>query len=322
MNKNMLPHIIAIGTFVIFIVLGFASTTLTPEQQAANQAYWETQRQAEQQVKQEALAIFGSKSNRNAESCLYNGWYRYKSKNYNTAIKDFSEAIYLTPNHPLPFYLRGNAYYAINNYDAAISDYSQALRLNKDGVPIPPYPYMTNAISNNGCFYSLGGGESMEISNSQIRSNRAWTYNLKGYYDSAIDDYNQLIQQDKWHGYYNNRGLVYHNKKEYDLAIADFTQALQRYPSFGDGKIRYYNNRGWSYYNKGDYDKAIDDYTQALQLNSNDATLFNRRGLSFEKKKTYYQAVSDFTQAVRLDPVNTEYGANLERVRQLQGNSR
>jgi len=320
----MLSHIIALGTFVIFVILGLASATM-PSYTEWRDAHIGSKSTAENHT-----------SGRTAENCLYNGWYLYKNKRYNEAINDFSEAIYLTPNHPLPFYLRGDAYYAINNYDAAISDYSQALRLYSNR-PIPPYPYINfmnlGTGSTSGAFsYSLGDGSSMgNFSFSKILSSRGWAYNLKGDYDSAVADYTECIRIDPSISLYNNRGLIYHNKKDYDRAISDFTEAIKaatyRVNMNSNSNThnelkRCYYNRGWSYHNKGDYDMAIEDYTQALRLVSNDAALFNRRGLSFEKKKTYYQAVSDFTQAVRLDPVNTEYGANLERVKQLQGNSR
>jgi len=45
-------------------------------------------------------------------------------------------------------------------------------------------------------------------------------------------------------------------------------------------------------------------------------SLYSNRGWSYNKKD-YDKAVADYPQAVRLDPVNTEYRDNLERVRQL-----
>jgi len=51
MNKKLLPHIIAVGAFVVFIVLGLACATMTPEQIAEQEA----QKKARQEAEQEAL---------------------------------------------------------------------------------------------------------------------------------------------------------------------------------------------------------------------------------------------------------------------------
>ena len=50
--------------------------------------------------------------------------------NYDRAIKEFSEAIRLTPRDPVPFYNRGNTYWNKGDNVRAIADYDEAIRLD------------------------------------------------------------------------------------------------------------------------------------------------------------------------------------------------
>ena len=311
--------------FIIIIVLAFASCETVAS--AANAYHSFRTGNSDDNSTNASPANISPANARTAQDKIYSGYYAFRNSRYDSAIADLSEAVKLTPNHPLPYYLRAEAYYQISDYDSAISDYSNAIQFNSFG-PIPPYEYMEVVVGvsrvgvpGSGFMYLLSGISNMiEITNISLYSKRGWSYNQKGNFDLAIMDYSMAIQMSpEYARLYNDRGVVYHNKKDYDRAVADYTKALQLTDD-RDGILLYYTNRGISFHYMGDYDHAVADFTQALRLTSDTAAqarLFNRRGLAFEGNKTYYQAIEDFTQAARLDPVNTEYRDNLERVRQL-----
>ena len=287
------------------------------------QALQQQQQQAQQQIRQDALSIIGRTSGRTPQECVERGFTAFRVKLYDLAIREYSEAIYLTPNHPLPFFLRADPYRDKGDFDAAIADYSQAILLHRDSH-IPPYRSAQGTVMGSPTMqilYSVSSDGSHAIGLSKILcyAFRGRLYGLKGEYDLSIADLTEALRLEPngrdTASHYNNRGVSYFGKGDYDSSIADFIQAIQR----DRNNNTYYSNRGQAYHEKQDYDKAIEDYTQALRLDSNNARVFNWRGLSYEGKKAYFQAISDFTQAARLDPVNAEYGGNLERVRQLQG---
>ena len=106
---------------------------------------------------------------------------------------------------------------------------------------------------------------------------------------------------------YNNRGNTYNGKGAYDQAIEDFDKAIELNPKLTEA----YYNRGNAYYGKKDYDKAIADYNKAIELNPNYAEAYYNRGVMYmnkgskaerngngaEAEKYYKQAEKDFAKA-------------------------
>lgn len=117
--------------------------------------------------------------------------------NYNQAISDLTQSLQLNPE-PSIFYLkRGSAYYGNGNYQQAISDYTKVLQLRPD--------------------FSLAF------------SSRADAYLAVGNYDQAIEDYTNEI---KAMGFdypqlYYDRGYAYVLKGDKQSAIRDFEKVIE-----------------------------------------------------------------------------------------------
>lgn len=71
-----------------------------------------------------------------------------RSKQYDKAIVDFSEAILINPKNPFAFDNRGDAWREKGNYDRALADYNEALEIE---------PTFTSALLNRGITYELLG---------------------------------------------------------------------------------------------------------------------------------------------------------------------
>jgi tetratricopeptide (TPR) repeat protein len=71
-----------------------------------------------------------------------------RSKQYDKAIIDFSEAILVDPKNPYAFDNRGDAWRDKGNYDRALADYDQALAIE---------PSFTSALLNRGITHELQG---------------------------------------------------------------------------------------------------------------------------------------------------------------------
>lgn len=145
-------------------------------------------------------------ANSETQEYVYSGGTAYYQGSYDNAIANFSEAIKLTPNHPLPYYFRAMSYQNIKNYDAAIADYSQAIQFNSD-LPIPPYAYTEDAFNSNIYYITQIGTDygtlerdlplnTIHLQNSEMLRNRGSAYELKGLYDQAIADYTEALRLD------------------------------------------------------------------------------------------------------------------------------
>ncbi|MBX3513978.1 MAG: tetratricopeptide repeat protein [Xanthobacteraceae bacterium] len=71
-----------------------------------------------------------------------------RSKQYDKAIIDFSEAILVNPKNPFAFDNRGDAWREKGNYDRALSDYNEALSIE---------PTFTSSLLNRGITHELLG---------------------------------------------------------------------------------------------------------------------------------------------------------------------
>ena len=91
-----------------------------------------------------------------------------------------------------------------------------------------------------------------------------------------------------------NRGRSYEHRGDYEHAIEDYTKAIELDPYFAAA----YNNRGATYYKKGNYDRAVEDYTKAidLKLDYTNAYYYNR-GEAWLHLKEWIYAKSDLTIA-------------------------
>jgi len=208
----------------------------------------------QEQIKQEADAAFERGKN------------YHEKKEYDMAIKEYSEAIRLDPNFVLASVNRGRIYSRKNEFDLAIRDYTKAINLNTTDVSA----YL----------------------------DRGRIYLLKREYDLAIKDYTEAIRLDTTNARaYFGRGHTYRRKKEYDLAIEDYTEAIRLEP---DGLS--YCIRGNCYAERKEYDLAIKDYNEGIGLDPTNYWGYYDREEIYYKKGEYDLAIKDYNEAKRLNP--------------------
>ena len=119
------------------------------------------------------------------------GKLKFKDKDYEGAIREFTKALKNNPKHPDTFRNRGMARYHINDFQGAIDDYSQAIKIDP----------------NNACDYFIRGLIKDELED----------------YKDAIDDYSKSIKIDPNYAcYYYNRGLAKYELEDMDGFIADW----------------------------------------------------------------------------------------------------
>src|SRR5262245_3991089 len=120
----------------------------------------------------------------------------FNKGDYNSAARDYDEAIQLNPKNSVAFYNRGNVYNRLGQYDDAIENYDKAIELRQD---------YANAFNN-----------------------RCSAYTSKGAYDRAIEDCSRAIALDATKAnFFVSRGNAYNKKPDSDRAMSDYDEAIR-----------------------------------------------------------------------------------------------
>jgi tetratricopeptide (TPR) repeat protein len=202
-----------------------------------------------------------------------------QDKDFQEAIKDYTEVIHLRPDYTEAYINRGIAYFGLKQFENAIADYSVAIRLNPDDSS----GYFNRARARDGVAYDLIF--SPEGPDQQFLE--------------AITDYTDAIRLDPDNAEaFSGRGEDYVQLQHPDRAIADYSEAIRLKPDFGDA----YFWRGVVYKDLGKFEQALTDLTKCVQLKPNYSAVYHHRGIVYRQLKQYGQAIADFREALRLDP--------------------
>jgi tetratricopeptide (TPR) repeat protein/predicted ATPase len=182
----------------------------------------------------------GKTSVKSLNDYIDNGVAKYKLKNYQGAIDDFTQAIELNPDVADYYNVRGSCKYHLRDLKGAIDDYTQAIELNPD---------IANYYRNRGIA----------------------KYILLDH-SGAVSDFDRAIELDTQHPTsYFWRGLIQHNRFNFVDANVDYTTAIELDPQLSDAYI----NRCISRYYSADYQGAISDFIQAIILKPDGSAITN-----------------------------------------------
>jgi tetratricopeptide (TPR) repeat protein len=226
------------------------------------------------------------------------GLSQLSSNRYDEAVKTFSSAIALTPDHAAAFCNRGVAWFYQSDHDRAIADFTKALEIN---------PRYAMAYCNRGLLWTEKAdydraiadfNKALEIDSGFVEAfyGRAVAWFLKGDDDRAIADVTKAFEQ----------GLLQLSSNRYDEAVKTFSSAIALTPDDAAA----FCNRGVAWFYQSDHDRAIADFTKALEINPRYAMAYCNRGILWTEKADYDRAIADFNKALEIDPgyVEAFYG--------------
>jgi tetratricopeptide (TPR) repeat protein len=124
----------------------------------------------------------------------------------------------------------------------------------------------------------------------------------QGDYDTAIEFFTKAIESGELSVehqsiVYFNRAVTWDKKGEYDKAIDDYTSTIAIDPK----NIYAYDNRGIANYKNGDYDGAIVDYSKIIEIDPNIARTWYNRACCYALKGEKDKAISDLKEAITQD---------------------
>jgi tetratricopeptide (TPR) repeat protein len=147
-------------------------------------------------------------------------------------------------------------------------------------------------------------------------SNVAYTLDLLNRVQESIENYNKSIELKNDHYLsYINRGYEYHRLRNYIKAEEDYSMSIMLK---GDYYLPYYN-RGLLYYELKQYQKAINDYHQAIKYAENPKDIIYSLALAYDELKNTSEAIHHYNEYLKLagedDSVNINSATN--RINQL-----
>jgi len=206
--------------------------------------------------------------------------------NEQKAIRNYTQAIRLSPKNAFAYYNRAETRYHLGDKQGAIKDYLRAIQFS---------PRFALAYNNLGMVrHELGDKQ------------------------GAIRDYTQAVRFSPMFALaYNNLGMARYELGDKQGAIRDYTQAVRFLPNYA---IAYYN-RGVARHQIGDKEGALRDYTQAIQLSHDYSLAYYNRGVIHSDLGKNQAALEDFQQAANIyqEEGNTDkYQYVLARIRELR----
>lgn len=151
---------------------------------------------------------------------------------YNEALKNYSLAVYMTPNAVTLLKNRASLYLEMDSVNSAYQDFEKVIKLDEKDIESRYFhgmialEYGDMATSKND-FDAI-----LKISSKSIpgKEGLALWNKISGNYDNAIMLYNQLIKEDPALTYYVNRAECFLDRKQLADASEDIKEALKMNP--------------------------------------------------------------------------------------------
>jgi lipoprotein NlpI len=204
-----------------------------------------------------------------ATAHLARGEVYHNTKNYDSAIADYTTALRLKPDLFQAYFMRHLAYLEKGDNEHALADLSKAINLR----PWQKLPYVS----------------------------RALVYASQEKYHDAITDLSRAIAlETDGAPPYILRGAMYRSLNQLDGALADESQAILL-----DGKVATaYFERGATYQQQGDVSRAVADFTAGLAMSPSEGDARLRLGMTQWEAGDDKVALTNLILAVRQQPQN------------------
>ncbi len=183
------------------------------------------------------------------------------------AMRDYDEAVRLSPKSAGPYAWRGILHDEEGEVAAALQDYSSSLRFNPN----------------------LGG----------VLSRRGRLYFQQNDLDNAIADFGEAIRAEPdTASIYAWRAVAYERKGDLAAALLDFESALRLKQKIG----WIYFQRGALYERQGRLPEAVADYSEAIRLEPGNKTFLRARVTAHQAAHRTEEELADLTELLRIDP--------------------
>lgn len=198
-----------------------------------------------------------------------------EQKNYDQALRFFSEAVKADSTFAEAYNNRGIAWFGNYDFERAVKDYNTAISIYEDSsVYVDAYYNKANAL-----------------------------YELKRFQEvvNVLDTVLQFYSDSSY--VYLNRGTAFQQLNQLDLAIQDFEKAIELDPNNIDAEV----NLGTTFYLQGDTTKAIAKLQSLLEVAPERHEALNTLGQIANERGQYTKALDLFNRALDQFPAQPYY---------------
>ena len=143
--------------------------------------------------------------------------------------------------------------------------------------------------------------------NTQLQMMLGTLYQINGYYNDAIEQYDKTIEYCESIGLgvfgtdwlYLWKSTCYYGLEDYEKAIKTISQAIDATYSKDDSHIC---QRGFYYMQAGKYDEAMEDYAKATEINPDNALVYFGRCAVLYRQGKSSEARIEYDRGIKIDP--------------------
>ncbi len=253
----------------------------------------------------EALKDTSLSPTRQAPILCDRGVAKWKLKQYDAAIADFSKAVSLNADYAPAYNNRGNVYMDLNRTEEAYKDFDKAIALSPNFGPA----YSNRANANQG-LRRLDAAEkdfrkAMELmpSSSVPLNGRGKIASVLGRQYTGLRYLNRAIALNgQYASAFQNRAAVYASLNRNDEATQDLDKVIGIVPDSAD----LYIARGKAVALGKRPQQALKDFTKALELSPDNLQALIGRGAQLIDYRRLDLALEDFNKALSTDPKATQ----------------
>lgn len=230
-------------------------------------------------------------------------------KRFDEAVESYRHAIAIRPTYAEAYRNMAQAFTWQGLHKDAQAAYEKAVEINPEyfeawnnlGIV---FLNQRNWLEAERCYR-----EALRINPSyaEARSNLAFLVHLKGDYDSAIDDLQELLKEKNDAVIWNNLAIAFAHKDRVNDALAAYQRASQEDVNYADP----HNNMGILYANMGRMTEAMKEYEKALKLRPEFPEAYNNLGTANQVQGTIEESVAAYRESLRIKPNYPEARSNL-----------
>jgi tetratricopeptide (TPR) repeat protein len=250
----------------------------------------------------------------------YDSGYRYwQKREYNEAVKDFSQVLGQESNHARAREMRGRAYLALKHNGKALDDLKQ----------VPPDSISISGLVSRGVAHrrlnnkeeavqdfsrAIEQATQREDTLVEAYARRGEAHLAMNQLNEALEDFSQALKLDSKHLFsLTYCGQAYLKQGDSGKALTAFKQVLERDPQNATALL----GRGRVYYQLKDYQKAFDDFDQLIRSFGDHALAYAERGQANQALGQLRDALADYEKALTLDRSLDWVKPYLDKVRRL-----
>lgn len=239
-----------------------------------------------------------------AEAKKAEGNEAYKKKQFEQALKFYSEAIELDENELLYYTNRAAVYHEMKEYEKCIAECDIAIKKSSEGL----YDYIKlgKALARKATAFLAQEkfDEAIELYKSSLLENNDPSVKdqlKKAEKIKKEDEEKKLIDPIKAEEY-RKAGNELFEQGKFPAAVKEYTEGLRRDPN----SKALYSNRCAAYIKLMEWNYALKDVEKCLQLDPVFVKAFYRKGTIHHFMKEYHKALTAFDQGLKLDPENKD----------------